>query len=312
MLKAQIEIIYQACPERSRRACPERSRRDNDIIVINKPSGVSVTKDRSGDAELLDILNDQLGPQISSKLRLVYRLDKHTSGVMILAKNAETQSVFSSYFEKKLIKKTYLALVTGVVPDLQGTINTPLMRSRKNPALMCITHKKGKEAVTDWKLLADFGTVALLAVNPLTGRTHQIRVHLPSIGLPLAIDPLYGSSRPLFLSDFKTNYRLGSGRTEKPLIDRLTLHAYQLELPPLCHSEQSEESRLSSHSEAKPKNLNHESRATSDESRNLFIAGLDKKFTTTVKMLTKHNPKGLNAFTNPDNFSKIVNTQRLY
>ena len=267
MLKAQIEIIYQ----------------DNDIIVINKPTGVSVTKDRSGDAELLDILNDQLGPQISSQLRLVHRLDKHTSGVMILAKNAETQSSFSSYFEKKLIKKTYLALVTGVVPDPQGTINIPLMRSHKNPALMCITRKKGKEAVTDWQLLADFGTVALLDVSPLTGRTHQIRVHLPSIGLPLVIDPLYGSSQPLFLSDFKTNYRLGSGQTEKPLIERLTLHAYQIQL------------------------LNPEPNRPAH-----FIAGLDKKFAATIKMLTRHNPKGLDAFTNTDDFSKIINAQRLY
>jgi len=275
MLKTQIEIIYQACPE--------RSRRDNDIIVINKPTGVSVTKDRSGAAELLDILNDQLGPQISSQLRLVHRLDKHTSGVMILAKNAETQSVFSSYFEKKLIKKTYLALVTGVVPDPQGTINIPLMRSHKNPALMCITHKVGKEALTDWKLLADFGTVALLVVNPLTGRTHQIRVHLPGIGLPLAIDPLYGADRPLFLSDFKADYRLSKGQTEKPLIDRLTLHAYQIQL------------------------LNPEPNRPAH-----FIAGLDKKFATTIKMLTKHNPKGLDAFTNPDDFSKIINAQRLY
>ncbi len=267
MLKAQIEIIH----------------RDNDIVVVNKPSGVSVTKDRSGSAELLDILNNQLGPQISSRLRLVHRLDKHTSGVMILAKNAETQSVFSSYFEKKLIKKTYLAIVTGVATGRQGTINTRLMRSRKNPALMCITRKKGKEAVSDWKLLADFGTIALLAVSPLTGRTHQIRLHLPSIGLPLAIDPLYGSSRPLFLSDFKTNYRLARGRTEKPLIDRLTLHAYQIELP-------------------RPE-VNRP---------DCFTAKLDKKFTATIKMLTKHNPKGLDAFVNPEDFSRIIDTQRLY
>jgi len=150
-----------------------------------------------------------------------------------------------------------------------------------------------------------------LAVQPLTGRTHQVRVHLPSVGLPLLIDPLYGNPKPFFLSDFKADYRLGRGQTEKPLIERLTLHAYQLELPPLCHSEQSEESHLSSHSEAQPKNLNHESQATSDESRNCFIASLDKKFAATIKMLTKHNPKGPDAFTNPDDFAKIMNAQKL-
>ena len=267
MSKTKVEIMYA----------------DDAVLVINKPSGVSVTKDRTGAPQLVDILGEQLGPDIAGELRLVHRLDKDTSGVMILAKNKETQSKFSSYFEKKLIKKTYLALVTGVAPGRQGTIDTPLAQSRKNPALMCVTRKKGKEAVTDWKLLADFGTVALLIVEPLTGRTHQIRVHLPGIGLPLAIDPLYGSSQPLFLSDFKPSYRLAKGQTEKPLIDRLTLHAYQLSI-------ENRKSKIA----------------------NEFIAGLDKKFTVTIKMLTKHNPKGLDAFTDPDDFSKIINARRLY
>lgn len=275
MRKPRIEIIYQACPR--------TQRRDDDIIVINKPSGVFVTKDRTGAPQLVDMLSEQLGPQISSELRLVHRLDKDTSGVMILAKNKETQSKFSSYFEKKLIKKTYLAIVTGPLPGRQGTINAPLAQSWKKPGLMCITRKKGKEAVTDWKLLADFGLIALLAVNPLTGRTHQIRVHLPSIGLPLAIDSLYGANRPLFLSDFKPDYRLGKGQIEKPLIDRLTLHAYQLLI------------------------ANRKSKI-----ENELIAGLDKKFAATIKMLTKHNPNGLDAFTDPDNFSKIINARRLY
>ena len=266
MPKAKIEIIHQ----------------DDDIIVINKPTGVSVTKDRSGAAQLTDILAEQLGFDICSKLRLVHRLDKGTSGVMILAKIAEAQSEFCGYFERKLVKKTYLVLVTGIVPGRQGTINAPLSRNRKDPALMCVSRQKGKEAITDWKLLADFGMVALLAVYPLTGRTHQIRVHLPHIGLPLAIDPLYGVSQPLFLSDFKTNYRLAKGQIEKPLIERLALHAYQLSF----------ENRQS-------KIVNH------------FVAGLDKKFAATIKMLTKHNPNGLAAFLDPDDFARIINAQRL-
>jgi RluA family pseudouridine synthase len=266
MRKLRIEIIYQ----------------DDDALVINKPTGISVTKDRTGAPQLVDILGEQIGPQIASELRLVHRLDKGTSGVMILAKNAETQSRFSSYFEKKLIKKTYLAIVTGPLTGRQGTINAPLAHSHKMPGLMCITRKKGKKAITNWKLLADFGLIALLAVEPLTGRTHQIRVHLPNIGLPLAIDPLYGSSRPLFLSDFKPSYRLAKGQSEKPLIDRLTLHAYQLSI---------------AHCKSK--------------TANGFIAHLDKKFAAAIKMLAKHNPHGLDAFNDPDDFSKIINAQRL-
>ena len=266
MSKTKVEIIYQ----------------DDDIIVINKPSGASVTKDRSGHAQLTDILTGQLGTAVCAQLRLVHRLDKDTSGVMLLAKNVEAQTKFTTYFEKREVKKTYLAIVTGFVPSQQGTIDAPLTRDPKNPALMCIAKKKGKAAITDWQLLADFGLVALLAVHPLTGRTHQIRVHLPGIALPLAIDPLYGSSRPLFLSDFKSEYRLGKDQIEKPLIERLTLHAYQLVIPTLT--------------EIRP---------------DCFVAGLDKKFAACLKMLTKYNPKGLNAFLNPDDFSKILKTSRI-
>jgi 23S rRNA pseudouridine955/2504/2580 synthase/23S rRNA pseudouridine1911/1915/1917 synthase len=273
MRKATVEIIYQ----------------DDDIIVINKPSGFSVTADRSGKAQLRDVLADQLGAQVSGQLRLVHRLDKDTSGVMILAKNAPTQSTFSGYFGRRQVKKTYLALVTGAVPAQEGTIDAPLAQDRKNPQLIRIARKKGKEAITHWRLLADFGTIALLAVSPETGRTHQLRVHLPSIGLALAIDPLYGSSKPLFLSELKSDYRLGKGQIEKPLIDRLTLHAYQLSLP------------------AEPGNLTGNSSHRPD----CFVAPLDKKFTATLKMLTKYNPKGLDSFFDPDDFHRVTRSQRL-
>ena len=144
---------------------------------------------------------------------------------------------------------------------------------------MRIDPKRGKPAVTNWRLLADFGLVSLLAVQPITGRTHQIRVHLAAKGMPLAIDPLYGATKGIMLSDFKAGYSLSRGKAETPLIERLTLHAYQIDLPPeaACPTR--------------------------------FIAKLDKKFAATLKMLTKHNPKGPEAFPDKELLPAILKTQ---
>ena len=266
--KKNVQIIYQ----------------DDQLLVINKPSGTSVTKDRSGKKQLLDLLSDQLPTETISALRLIHRLDKPTSGIMMLAKTKEAQSKYSHCFEKNLIEKTYLVLVTGFVPPKGfGQINARIIPDRNKPGRMTLTRKKGKDAKTIWRLLADYQSAALLAAQLVTGRTHQIRIHIPSIGLPLLIDPLYGSSKPVMLSDFKPRYRIAKHKEEeKPLIDRLTLHAYQLKFK-----------------EPQPDCPDH------------FIAPLDKNFKAAIKMITKHNPKGMDAFKNPEDFNKIINAELL-
>jgi 23S rRNA pseudouridine1911/1915/1917 synthase len=260
MAKVGIEIIYE----------------DGDIIVINKPAGLSVTRDRR-DEELMPILAEEFG-----ELLLVHRLDKDTSGVMLLARNTEAQRVFSGYFSKGRVRKTYLAFVRGVTQD-EGRIEAPIGPDHKDVRLMKIDHSKsGKESITEWNLLADFGSAMLVAVRPLTGRTHQIRVHMPAYGMPLAVDPLYGSGEGLMLSEFKQSYHLGKFQEEKALMDRLTLHAYQLELLEV-----------------------QENRPT------VFVAKPDKKFLAALKMISKHNPKGYEAFKDSAVLAKILNGERI-
>lgn len=247
MCKIKIETIYS----------------DNQIIVINKPAGVSITKDRAGNKNLLEILCLE-----NTDLRIVHRLDKPTSGVMMFAKGTDCQRQYSKLFESRDVEKIYLALVMGYCGQSGGIIDAPIAKDRKEPAKMRID-KKGKPSTTEWKLIADFGMVSLVAAKPLTGRTHQIRVHLASIGLPLAIDEFYGGNRPLMLSEFKRDYRLGKFAEEKPLIDSLTLHSYQLRF---------------SHFD------------------NAFVAKCQSKFAAAVKMLAKHKAANLD-----DNSKNIIN-----
>ena len=195
---------------------------------------------------------------------------------VIVARNLKTQSTLCRCFEKREVNKAYLAIVGGFVSERRGRISVSIGRSRKNPRLMCVVRKRGKAAITKYRFMADFGSAALLEVNPVTGRTHQIRVHLAHAGMALAIDPLYGgSTRPILLSDFKPGYRRKE-TDERPLIERLTLHCYSIELP------QTEVCRAG-----------------------VFVAGLDKKFAATIKMLAKHNPRGEDAFVRGEAFGDL-------
>ncbi len=253
---------------------------DSEKLVLNKPAGVSVTRDRSGALELKDILVSRIGSKAAGELRLVHRLDKETSGVMLLARNSQCQRRLSGYFEKRLVNKVYLALVSGFSCSRGGRIESRLGPERRDTTRMRVMKRKGKEAVTDYKVLANFGNALLVAAYPVTGRTHQVRVHLAHAGLPLLIDPIYGGVGPVYLSDFKADYRLGKGKTEKPLIERLTLHAYQIELP-------------------------------GSEGGRCFVARPDRKFLAAVKMLTKHNPNGVDAFEDKIKYERILAGERL-
>jgi RluA family pseudouridine synthase len=256
---------------------------ENDqILLINKPTGISVTADRSGAADLLKLLNAQIDP--SEPLRLVHRLDKDTSGILLIAKNKMAQSRYSRLFAKRQVRKLYLAVVRGPLSYTQGSIKDPLARSQRNPQAMHVHPRLGKPAHTLWTQLADFGTLSLVSAQIITGRTHQIRIHFSHRGMPLAIDPIYGSSGPLMLSSFKHGYRTKQDRVEPPMIDRLTLHAYQLTVP--VGPEEMAESKT-------------------------FVAKPDKKFAAVIKLLAKHTAAFAAGFENPDVLQTILNAAPL-
>jgi RluA family pseudouridine synthase len=281
MSKDNIEIIYE----------------DSDIIAINKPAGISDTHDRSGKVNLINYLHNQRKDQQS--LKIVHRLDKDTSDIMLLAKNTSAQRKLSEYFEKGRLKKIYLALIIGSSAETIGVIDAPIVQSRKNPQIMEVDLKKGKEARTKWELVADFGSISLIAARPITGRTHQIRVHLQYAGMPLAIDPLYGQNQAIMLSSFKADYKLGKYEEEKPLIDRLTLCAYELEIENL-------------HPVRDKASLMPDGRLWRPVSNGIhLIAPLEKKFKAAIKMLTKYNARGPAAFIKEQNFNRLLDSQPL-
>ncbi len=182
-----IDIIYQ----------------DNDIIVVNKPKGLVVhPADGNPDGTLVNaimaICKDGLSG-IGGELRpgIVHRLDKDTSGLLIVAKNDKAHRLMSEQIKNREVRKIYIALVKGIVSENEATIDMPIGRSTKDRKKMAV-RKDGKEAVTHFRVLKRYPSYTLLEVKIDTGRTHQIRVHMAEIRHPVVGDMVYSSGKNEF------------------------------------------------------------------------------------------------------------------
>jgi len=213
-----------------------------DWLVVDKPPGLAVEPERwARDKATLSGALLQMSQErstesqgLSLRLRLVHRLDKDTSGAVLVAKNLQTERFLRTAFDEGRVRKRYLALVEGEHPLADGeeeVIDLPLGPDERKSGRMIVPGRGGKPSRTRVQVERRFRGYTLLACEPLTGRTHQIRVHLAETGFPLAVDPTYGRRDAFLLSAIKPGYKQKPGRPERPLIDRLTLHASRIGVP---------------------------------------------------------------------------------
>lgn len=186
---------------------------DDAILAINKPAGMLSLPDGydQNAPHLRGILTPMYGP-----LWIVHRLDRDTSGVILLARSPEAHRSLNTQFEQHTIHKTYHALCLGEPNWQDKTVRLPLRTNVGHRHRTAVDFKKGKPAVTHFKILKNFSGCALLEAHPETGRTHQIRAHLYALGLPIAADELYGGGE---------RFEPAEGG---PVLTRMALHAHQL------------------------------------------------------------------------------------
>lgn len=193
---------------------------NSNILVVDKPAGMVVHPSPGHNTgtlvhAVLAHVSDLAGIGGIERPGIVHRLDKDTSGLLVIAKNEASYRFLQNQFKSRSIEKRYIALVDGKPPSPTGRIDAPIGRNTSHRKLMAVVpDQKGREAISEYRTLESFQQHTLLEVHPLSGRTHQIRVHLAFIGCPVAADLVYGRRKPTIT------------------LSRHFLHAYKLRLIP--------------------------------------------------------------------------------
>ncbi len=166
---------------------------DSNVIVINKPAGLLMhpKNDQDQSSSVFSVFSSQLAPADNLRGGIVHRLDKDTSGVVIMAKNESTLEFLQQQFAARTVDKTYLALVWGHLSHPKARIELPVRRSLKSPNVMAV-HPSGKMSISQYQVLAEYKDYSYLSIDIHTGRTHQIRIQFAHLGHSVVGDKLYG------------------------------------------------------------------------------------------------------------------------
>jgi len=193
---------------------------DKDYVLVNKPPFISTLEDRNDPVNIL-----QVARTFIDDAQVCHRLDKDTSGVLAIAKNPEAYRHLSIQLEDRVVTKIYHAVVAGI-HDFKGEfVDAAILK--QNDGMVKLS-RTGKSAQTTFTTLRVMGSYTLVECRPVTGRMHQIRIHLAKLGASIAGDELYGGKQ-VFLSRIKRGYNLKKESEEVPLMNRMALHAFSLE-----------------------------------------------------------------------------------
>ncbi|MGC3947178.1 MAG: pseudouridine synthase [Chryseolinea sp.] len=202
---------------------------NDNYVVVNKPAFIATLEDRNEPVNLLG-----LAREFYPDAQVCHRLDKETSGALAIARNPEAYRNLSIQFEKREVTKVYHAVVDGLHQFSEFLVDAPILK--QDDGTVRISNREGKPAQTWFNALKSFRFHTLMECKPVTGRMHQIRIHLSISGAPIMGDSLYGG-KPFYLSQVKRGFNLKKGTEEEPFMKRMALHAFSLRFLDLDGSE---------------------------------------------------------------------------